>query len=120
MHFLQWDSEKMSGGRRVTHHHFRHLLRQAFRNDMRSEEVTVIYNGRKLKGTRLFFRPLANKADNKKYEGYPGKLYEFILIESIPGYVYSISTLITGKNPRAEPLESARMTFNRIESKKSE
>ncbi len=119
MYFLQWDSEKMSGGQRVTHHHFRHLLRQGFRNNTHSEAVTVTHGGRRIKGRRVFLRPLAGEGGDKKYEGYAGKLYEFILAESIPGYIYSISTLIVGEDAGAEPLESVRMTFDRLEPVKS-
>ncbi len=115
MYFLQWDVEKMSGGRRVTHHHFRHLLRQAFRTGTHSEEVTVTRGGRKLKARKVFMRPLAGRGDDKRYQGYTGKLYEFILSASIPGYIYSISTLIVGEETDAEPLESVRMVFNRLE-----
>ena len=118
MHFLQWDSEKMSTGRRVSQHFFRHLMRQAFRTDARSEEVTVSYGGRELKGSKVFLTPLASKAGDERYTGYTGKRYEFILAEAIPGYFYSISTLIPGKDAHAEPIEAVKMTFRRLEPMK--
>ncbi len=115
MYFLQWDVEKMDNDSRLSHHHYRHLLRRAIRVGTHSKEVTITHEQRKLQGHKVFFRPLTSKEDDERYGNYAGKRYEFILAETIPGYIYSISTLIPGEQPDDEPLEFTRLTFNRLE-----
>lgn len=119
MYFLQWDVEKMGAASGVSHHYYRSLLRGAMRVGARSEEVTVRHEGRELKGNKVFFDPLTSKQGDKRYENHFSKRYEFILTESIPGYIYSISTLVPGEKPGDKPLERTQITFNRFEPAKT-
>ena len=116
MYFLQWDAEKMAASSGVSHHYYRHLLRSAMRSGARSEEVVIDHGGRKLQGHRVFFEPLTGNKGQEEYGGRVTKRYEFILTGAIPGYVYSISTLVPGEKSGDEPLGYTRLTFNRLES----
>ena len=119
MYFLQWDVEKMGAISGVSHHYYRSLLRGAMRTGARSEEVTVRHGGRELKGDKVFFEPLTSKKGEMKYKDQFSKRYEFILSESIPGYLYSVSTLVPGEKPGDEPLERTQIIFNRFEPTKA-
>ena len=124
MFFLQWDVEKMDSGSKVTHHYFRHLLRQAFLNTADSEEIKIDFEGRKETAHRVFFQPLVEQQDAELYKDYPKKYYEFVLSDAVPGGVYSISTLIPSSadteeddDPK-EPIESTVIRFNRADTSK--
>lgn len=119
MYFLQWDVEKMGAGGRVSHHYYRRLLRGALRVGARSKEVTVSHAGRQLKADLVFFEPLTGKKGDAKYKHNFSKRYEFVLTEAIPGYIYSISTLVPGEKADDDPLEHIQITFNRLEPAKA-
>lgn len=114
MFFLEWDVGKMDDASVVSRHHFRHLLRNAFR-DAGSEKVTFAYGGRDATGHKVFFDPLASKKGDPKYKNYPAKRYEFVLSDDVPGGVYSIATRIPAATAKGEALEYTEMKFNRIE-----
>lgn len=116
MYFLQWDVEQMDASSGISHNHYRRLLRSAMSSGIRSEEVVVNHAGRTLEGQKVFFEPLAGSEYQDKYGDHIKKRYEFILAESIPGYIYSISTLVPGEKSGDEPLGYTRLTFNRLES----
>ena len=124
MFFLQWDVEKMDSGSKVTHHYFRHLLRQAFLNTADSEEIKIDFEGRKETAHKVFFQPLVEQQDAELYKDYPKKYYEFVLSDAVPGGVYSISTLIPSSadtekaDASAEPIESTVIQFNRANMSK--
>ena len=124
MFFLQWDVEKMDSGSVVTHHYFRHLLRQAFLNNADSEEIKIDFEGRKETAHKVFFQPLVEQQDDDKYNDYPKKYYEFVLSDAVPGGVYSISTLIPSNadaekaDALVEPIESTVIRFNRVDTSK--
>ena len=117
MFFLQWDVEKMDSGSVVTHHYYRHLLRQAFLNKADSEEVEIDFEGRKETAHKVSFQPLTEQQDDDNYKDYPKKYYEFVLSDAVPGGIYSISTLIPSDDEKAdasvEPIESTVIQFNR-------
>ena len=121
MFFLQWDVEKMDSGSKVTHHYFRHLLRQAFLNNADSEEIKIDFEGRSETAHKVFFQPLVQQQDDELYKDYPQKYYEFVISDAVPGGVYSISTLIpsvtdTEKDDASvEPIESTSIRFNRMD-----
>ncbi len=114
MFFLEWDVGKMDDASVVSRHHFRHLLRNAFR-DAGSEKVTFAYGGRDVNGHKVSFDPLASKKGDPKYKNYPAKRYEFIIADDVPGGVYSIATRIPAPTAKGEVLEYTEMKFNRIE-----
>ena len=122
MFFLQWDVEKMDSGSKITHHYFRHLLRQAFLDDIESEEIKIDFEGHSVAANKIFFQPLSKQQGDAHYENYPQKYYEFVLSDAIPGGIYSISTLMASGSDAekddtssAEPLESTLIRFNRID-----
>ena len=121
MFFLQWDVEKMDSGSKVTHHYFRHLLRQAFLNNAESEEIKLDFEGRSVVAHKVTFKPLAGRQDDDSYKNYVRKHYEFILSDAVPGGIYSISTLIpsdtaTDKTMSEQPIEYTLIRFNRIDT----
>ncbi len=124
MFFLQWDVEKMDSGSKVTHHYFRHLLRQAFLTNADSEEIKIDFEGRSETAHKVFFQPLVQQQDDDLYKDYPQKYYEFVVSDAVPGGIYSISTLIPSKtgngedDSSAEPIESTLIRFNRMDMTK--
>ena len=121
MFFLQWDVEKMDSGSKVTHHYYRHLLRQAFLTNAASEEIKLDFEGRSVVAHKVTFKPLAGRQDDESYKDYVRKHYEFILSDEVPGGIYSISTLIpsataTENDETSEkPIEYTLIRFNRID-----
>jgi len=121
MFFLQWDVEKMDSGSKVTHHYFRHLLRQAFLTNADSEEIKIDFEGRSETAHKVFFQPLVQQQDDDLYKDYPQKYYEFVVSDAVPGGIYSISTLIPSKtgigkdDASVEPIESTLIRFNRMD-----
>lgn len=115
MYFLEWDVAKMGRESAISRHYFRHLMRQAFLTAAASEEITFTHGGRRIKGHKVFFEPLASKKGDDRYENYPGKRYEFVLADDIPGGIYSIATRLPGAAPEDEALEHTEMKFSRIE-----
>ncbi len=121
MFFLQWDVEKMDSGSVVTHHYFRHLLRQAFLTNADSEEIKIDFQGRSETAYKVFFQPLVEQQDDDNYKDYPQKYYEFVISDAVPGGVYSISTLIPSQagdgedDASVEPIESTSIRFNRMD-----
>ena len=119
MFFLQWDVEKMDSGSKVTHHYFRHLLRQAFLTDADSKEIELDFAGRKVKAHKIFFQPLLEQKADALYQSYPSKQYEFIISDAVPGGIYSIATLIpsaaSGENSTtsATSIEHTLIQFSR-------
>lgn len=116
MYFLQWDVEKMGSGGTVTHHYFRHLLRQAFLTDVSSKEITVTHGGKPVKATRILLSPLGDDKEGvRKYRNYVRKTYEFVLADAVPGRIYRIATLVPGAEPGDGVMERTEMKFSRME-----
>lgn len=115
MYFLEWDVTKMGRESAISRHYFRHLIRQAFLSGAASEEITFTHDGRRIKGHKVFFEPLASKKGDDRYKNYPAKRYEFVLADDIPGGIYSIATRLPGAAPEDEMLEHTEMKFSRVE-----
>jgi len=115
MYFLEWDVTKMGRDSAISRHYFRNLIKQAFLTAAASEEMTFTHGGRRIKGHKVFFEPLASKKGDDRYKNYPAKRYEFVLADDIPGGIYSIATRLPGAAPEDEVLEHTEMTFSRIE-----
>lgn len=115
MYFLEWDVTKMGREGDISRHYFRNLIKQAFLTGAASEEITFTHDGRRIKGHKVFFEPLASKKGDDRYKNYPAKRYEFVLADDIPGGIYSIATRLPGAAPEDEALEHTEMKFSRIE-----
>jgi len=115
MYFLEWDVGKMGRDSDISRHYLRNLIKQAFLTAAAGEEITFTHDGRRIKGHKVFFEPLASKKGDDRYKNYPAKRYEFVLADDIAGGIYSIATRLPGDAPEDEVLEHTEMKFSRIE-----
>ncbi len=105
--FMQGDVYEMN---RLTEGHWRHfqkMIKIALRESAKVEPVDIEFNGKKLKGEKLYFSPYLKDPHRVDFEEFADKTYEFLFSDEIPGSLYQIKTVIpnvkdTSKGPVIE------------------
>ncbi len=109
--FLQWDIEEMAKADSATPDYFRHLIRQTLINQAYSEEINVLYEGQRLRASKIIFNPFTDKKNEQIAESYRNKRYEFVVAASVPGGIYSIKTLLPNDHVKFQSDECVVVTF---------
>jgi hypothetical protein len=119
--FLERDIAEMKRLTGGSTSYFRKRIRMALAENARIEDVTVEYDGRRVRGQKVAIQPYLNDPMGEKMPKYVGKQYVFILSDAIPGSVYRLSATVPGAAPAGKDgagtaLVEEAMTFNGTKS----
>ena len=84
--------------------YFQRRIKFAMADAASVENVTVNFNGEALPAVRVSFSPYANDPKRALFEEFADKSYRIVVSDKIPGYIYSIETVIPGSGPDDLPL----------------
>lgn len=108
--YLQGDVYEMNrltdpdGKSRERWRYFQRRIKFAMADSSNVEETTVTFNGESIAATRVSFSPYANDPKRALFEEFADKSYSIVVSDRIPGYIYSIETVIPGSGPDDLPL----------------
>lgn len=108
--YLQGDVYEMNrltdpdGKSRERWRYFQRRIKFAMADAASVENVTVNFNGEALPAVRVSFSPYANDPKRALFEEFADKSYRIVVSDKIPGYIYSIETVIPGAGPDDLPL----------------
>ncbi|MGR9090603.1 MAG: hypothetical protein ACU85U_08500, partial [Gammaproteobacteria bacterium] len=68
------------------------------------EDTTVTFDGNSVPATRVSFNPYANDPKRALFEAFADKSYSIVVSDDIPGYIFSIETVVPGAGPDDLPL----------------
>jgi hypothetical protein len=110
--YLQGDVYEMN---RMTDGHWRYFHRRiktAFAEAAEVSDVEVDYQGATVAAKRIRISPYADDPKRELFEEYADKTYEFIVSDEIPGYLYSVRTVIPGaEGDFSSPLVEEKLTL---------
>jgi len=84
--------------------YFQRRIKFAMADASSVEDVTVDFDGEQYPATRVSFSPYVNDPKRALFEQFADKSYAVVVSDSIPGYLYSIETVIPGAKPGDGPL----------------
>ena len=108
--YLQGDVYEMTrltdpdGKSRERWRYFQRRIKFAMADSSNVEETTVTFNGDAIPATRVSFSPYTNDPKRALFEEFADKSYSIVVSDRIPGYIYSIETVIPGAGPDDLPL----------------
>jgi uncharacterized protein YkuJ len=108
--YLQGDVYEMNrltdpdGKSRERWRYFQRRIKFAMADAASIENVTVNFNGEAVPAVRVSFSPYANDPKRALFEEFADKSYRIVVSDKIPGYIYSIETVIPGAGPDDLPL----------------
>ncbi len=114
IHYLEYDIQQMAKAVGGGNGYFRNVIRRSFRTpQMRHTKIT--FEGKVLDATEIVVKPFVADRNIDKFRSYEDKRYEFIFSRQIPGGVYSIHSLVPGKDGEATVIEET-LTFSGLKS----
>jgi len=68
------------------------------------KEVKVSFGGKEYAAKEVSFSPYANDPKRALFEQFADKTYTVVVSDKLPGYLYSIKTVVPGNRPDSRPL----------------
>ena len=108
--YLQGDVYEMNrltdpdGKSRERWRYFQRRIKFAMADAASVEDTTVKFNGEAVPAVRVSFSPYVNDPKRALFEEFADKSYRIVVSDHIPGYIYSIETVIPGSGPDDLPL----------------
>ncbi len=108
--YLQGDVYEMNrltdpdGKSRERWRYFQRRIKFAMADSSDVEETTVTFDGKAVPAFRVSFAPYMNDPKRALFEEFADKSYTIVVSDNIPGYIYSIETVIPGATPDDLPL----------------
>ncbi len=108
--YLQGDVYEMNrltdpdGKSRERWRYFQRRIKFAMSDSSSVENTTVTFDGKSVPATRVSFSPYANDPKRALFEEFADKSYAIVVSDDIPGYIYSIETVIPGAERDGLPL----------------
>ena len=108
--YLQGDVYEMNrltdpdGKSRERWRYFQRRIKFAMADGSSVENITVTFNGENLPATRVSFSPYANDPKRALFEDFADKSYSIVVSDEIPGYIFSIETVVPGAGNDDLPL----------------
>ena len=108
--YLQGDVYEMNrltdpdGKSRERWRYFQRRIKFAMADGASVEDTTVTFNGNAVPATRVSFSPYVNDPKRALFEEFADKSYSVVVSDNIPGYIFSIETIIPGAGSDDLPL----------------
>lgn len=108
--YLQGDVYEMNrltdpdGKSRERWRYFQRRIKFAMSEGFSVEDTTVTFDGNSVPATRVSFNPYANDPKRALFEAFADKSYSIVVSDDIPGYIFSIETVVPGAGPDDLPL----------------
>ncbi len=110
MLFLQHDVDEMERTAAGASSYYRNRIRFAFRDKAEVEHTTIDHGGRTLAATRITLRPFVGDPNQRHFQRFVNKWYEFLLAPKVPGGVYSIRSVVPAQGDGGTRIENS-LTF---------
>lgn len=107
MLFLQHDVDEMQRTAGGSSSYYRNRIRFAFRDKAELEPTSIQYGGQTLAATRITMRPFAGDPNQKHFQRFTNKRYEFILAPEVPGGIYSIRSVVPAEDNDGSRIENS-------------
>lgn len=108
--YLQGDVYEMNrltdpdGKSRERWRYFQRRIKFAMSDSSSVENTTVTFNGESVPATRVSFSPYSNDPKRALFEEFADKSYTIVVSDDIPGYIFSIETVVPGAEGDELPL----------------
>lgn len=110
--FLQGDVYEMNRLTEGNWRYFHGRIKRAFAENAQVSDVQVNFGGVPAAAKKVLIAPYADDPRRPQFEKYADKTYEFVVSDQVPGYLYSIRTLIPGQDPvNGQPLVEEQLTL---------
>ena len=103
MFFLERDVREMQRLTKGSQGYFRKRIRMAVYGGATVRELSLVYQGKELKGREVLITPYADDPNRAKFEKLVGKEYRFWLADGVPGGVFGIRARVPGATADAAP-----------------
>ncbi len=84
--------------------YFQRRIKFALAETASVEDVVITFEGEDYAAKKIQFAPYVNDPKRKLFKRFADKTYTIIVAEALPGYVYSIGTVISGEPTDVFPL----------------
>jgi hypothetical protein len=119
--YLQGDVYEMNrltdpdGESRDRWRYFQRRIKFALAESAEIKAVSVTFNGTDYAARMISFAPYVDDPKRSLFEQFADKRYAVVVSDDIPGYLYSIETIVPGASPEAEPLIHEVLTLVGVE-----
>lgn len=120
--YLQGDVYEMNrltdpeGKSRERWRYFQRRIKLALAEIATVEDVLVTFDDIDYSAKKIEFSPYLNDPKRRLFEPFSGKAYTIILSKDLPGYIYSIESVVPGERSNALPLIRDRLELIEINS----
>ena len=112
--FLQRDVVQMANLTGGSSGYFQQRLRAAFNEPAEVAQTTIEVGGASVPATRIRMRPFKDDPKIDRFPAFAGKVYEFVVSDSVPGGLYRVASEVP--DPKSgETILAESMTFKDIE-----
>jgi hypothetical protein len=112
---LQDDVYEMNRLTQGSWRYFHRKIKKALAHDAKLEPVEIDFEGARVKATRVTIQPYIYDEQRDQFDAYAEKIYEVVVSESIPGYLYEVHTVVPAREAGAPPIAEATLRLARIE-----
>lgn len=121
--YLQGDVYEMNrltdpeGNSKERWRYFQRRIKYALAESAIVESIVVAFGGKEFAGQRVQFSPYINDPKRGLFEKFANKRYVIVVSNDLPGYLYSIETVVPGDTPDALPIIKERLQLVEIETR---
>jgi hypothetical protein len=110
--YLQGDVYEMNRLTEGNWRYFHGRIKSAFAENAQVSDIEVNFDGVSAPAKKVLITPYVDDPRRPQFEQYADKTYEFIVSDQVPGYLYSIRTIIPGEDPlNGPPLIEEQLTL---------
>jgi hypothetical protein len=95
--------------------YFQRRVKLALSESAKVEPTSVSFAGQQLEARKIFFEPYKHDPKRAEFEKFADKQYTVVVADKLPGYVYSVETLIPGP-AGAPPLIHETLKLESVEA----
>ncbi len=120
--YLQGDVYEMNrltdpeGKSRERWRYFQRRIKLALAKIATVEDVVVTFDDMDYSAKKIEFSPYLNDPKRRLFERFSSKAYTIIISKDLPGYIYSIESVVPGERSNALPLIKDRLKLIEINS----
>ena len=96
--------------------YFQRRIKFALAQTATVEDAVVTFDGSEYAAKKIHFAPYINDPKRRLFERFANKTYTVVVADALPGYVYSIETIIPGESTDVFPLVKERLQLIEIEA----
>ncbi len=119
--YLQGDVYEMNrltdsqGASKERWRYFQRRIKFALTGGATITPTTVEFNGRQYPAQQVSFAPYVNDPHRNEFERFADKRYTVIVADELPGYLYSIETVVPGQGEGVPPLIRESLRLEKLE-----